>query len=226
MNRLWGSWAGQSDVYGYPSYSWNRAYDRGPEEYLAPNRLVASAVWALPVGKGQRFGSTLPSVLQKVIGGWSTSYVLTMRSGYYADVNCSNCTDYGYARENDTFLTLNRVGNPNISNPTTSRWFNANAFAPNTVVGQFGNTPPDPIEGPGLFNLDFGIVKLVPIHENVNLKFRASMMNATNHANLALPNADIASSTVITGTDTTGSLGSDSNNSGMRQIMLEMRLEF
>ena len=226
--RTWGSFAGDSDIYGYPSYSWDRRYDRGNDGGLAPNRLVGTAVWALPVGKGQRFGSNLPGVLQKVIGGWETSYVLTMRDGYYTDVGCSGCQDFGYARENYSRLAVNQVGNPNTGSRTTSSWFNASAFAPNTVDGQFGNAPPATIQGPGLFNLDFGIIKNVPIHENLKLEFRALMMNATNHANWALPNTDIASSTVgvISGIDSTGSLGSDSNNSGMRQIMLEMRLEF
>jgi hypothetical protein len=225
--RAWGEWAGDSDLYGYPSYSWDRRYDRGNDGGLATNRFVGSGVWDLPVGKGQRFGSDLPGALQKVLSGWQTSYVLTMRSGYYNDVECWSCTDYGYARENDTRLTVNRIGNPKISNPTANMWFNANAFAPNTVVGQFGNTPPAVIEGPGLVNLDFGIIKRVPIHENVNLVFKATMMNALNHPNLAGPDTAIDDSTVgqIFSLDNTGGLGSD-HNGGMRQIMLGARLEF
>ena len=226
--RAWGEWAGDNDLYGYPSYSWDRRYDRGNDGGIATDRFVGSGIWDLPVGKGQHFGSNLPAALEKIVGGWQTSYVLTMRSGYYNDATCGNCTDYGFARENSTRLTLNRVANSKISNPTANMWYNTQAYVPNAVVGAFGNTPPATILGPGLINLDFGIIKSIPIHENMNLKFRASMLNALNHPNLAQPVNDISQPTagMIFGLDNTGGLGSDGNNSGMRQIMLEARFEF
>ena len=221
-------WTGASDIVNYPSYSWNREYDRGTDVGLARNRFVGSGIWDLPVGKGQRFGSTLPKALQHVVSGWQTSYILTMRSGYYNDVNCSGCTDYGFAQENATRLTLNQLEGSRISNPTANHWFNQNAYAPNLVLGTEGNAAPGSIVGPGLVNLDFGLMKSFSIHENLRLKFKATMMNALNHPNLGGPNTDISSPTVgtITYLDNTGGMGSDSSNSGMRQIMLGVRLEF
>lgn len=223
-----GDWTGASDIVNYPTYSWNREYDRGTDVGLARNRFVGSGIWILPVGKGQRFGSDLPKVLQEIVGGWQTSYILTTRSGYYNDIDCSGCTDYGFAQENDTRLTLNQVFNSRIGNPTASRWFNSSAYVPNLVLGKEGNAPPGSIVGPGLVNLDFALIKSFPIRENMRMKFRASAMNALNHPNLGGPNTDISSPTVgtITYLDNTGGLGSDSSNSGMRQIMLEMRFEF
>ena len=43
--------------------------------------------------------------------------------------------------------------------------------------------------GPGMWNLDMVVSKSFPIHENVNLEFRAEGFNIFNHHNLFLQEA-------------------------------------
>lgn len=221
------TYLGDSDIFGNPTYSWNRRLDKGPDGGLVRNRFVGSGLWDLPFGKGQRFGSDLSKTLQQVVGGWRTSYVLTMRSGYFNDVNCSACVDISNTRTYGR-ADVNKIGNSQLSNATANMWFNPNAYAPDTEVGTFGDVAPGSIVGPGLVNLNFGISKTFPIHENVKLKFQMTAMNAFNHANLGWPNTDISSSQVgaITSLTNAGGLGSSSNNSGMRQVRLGLRFEF
>jgi hypothetical protein len=51
-------------------------------------------------------------------------------------------------------------------------WFNTNAYTPDSVPGTLGDVSPASIAGPALVNLDFGMAKTFPIHENVNLEFQ------------------------------------------------------
>ena len=223
----WGT--GYSDVANLVSYSWNRAYDRGHDVGQAPNRFVGSGVWALPVGKGQRFGANVPKPLERVVGGWETSYVLTMRGGYWQDVECYGCSDPGFARQNGERLDVNRLSDSRLNHPTRNLWFNPAAYAIDTTLGTEGNAPAGTIAGPGLINLDFGLIKTIPIHENMRLKFKASMMNVLNHQNLCNPNTDMSSGDpgfIGACYSNTGGLGSDVYGSGSRQIMLGARFEF
>ncbi|MGD0223093.1 MAG: carboxypeptidase regulatory-like domain-containing protein [Terriglobia bacterium] len=221
------TYPGDSDIFGNPSYSWNRKLDLGPDGGLVRNRFVGSGLWDLPFGKGQRFGASIPKALQQVVGGWRTSYVLTMRSGYFNDVACSGCVDSSNTRVGSR-LDVNEIGKSALSHATANMWFNANAYAPDTVPGTFGDVSPGSIVGPGLVNLDFGLSKTFPIHESLKLKFQMTSMNALNHPNLGNPNTDISSPQVgaITSLTNYGGMGSSSNNSGMRQVRLGLRLEF
>jgi hypothetical protein len=48
--------------------------------------------------------------------------------------------------------------------------------------------------GPGAYNLDAEVSKVFPIHEQINLEFRAEGFNVTNHHNLYInaPLNDVA----------------------------------
>jgi hypothetical protein len=53
--------------------------------------------------------------------------------------------------------------------------------------------------GPGLWNLDLALSKTFPIHERVNLEFRAEGFNIFNHHNLFLQEGTFdASSNILT----------------------------
>ena len=45
--------------------------------------VVVSTTWALPVGKGRRFLSTAPAVVDRVLGGWNLQSISTFASGGY-----------------------------------------------------------------------------------------------------------------------------------------------
>jgi hypothetical protein len=65
-------------------------------------------------------------------------------------------------------------------------WFNPNCFTPQPF-GTLGNFGREGLTGPGLFNLDAGLLKTTKIRETLTLQFRAEFFNILNHTNLSLP---------------------------------------
>jgi hypothetical protein len=101
-------------------------------------------------------------------------------------------------------LAGTNLGVPN--NPT---------FDPNNP---FGNTPRNFLYGPGQKNMDFSIVKFIPIGESIRGEFRTEFFNIFNWANFANPNINIAVPSTfgrITGT-----------SAGPRVIQFAFKLNF
>ena len=107
-------------------------------------------------------------------------------------------------------------------------YFNPNCFT-QEAFGTLGNFGREGLVGPGLVNLDFGILKSTKIRENVNLQFRAELFNILNHTNLSYP-----ASSLFTGTPSaTATLGRVSTAgqittyaSPSREIQLGLKLVF
>jgi hypothetical protein len=64
---------------------------------------------------------------------------------------------------------------------------------PVTQAGQFGNAGRNIVDGPAFQQWDFSALKSIPIHESINLQFRAEFFNIFNNVNFLLPNNDISS---------------------------------
>jgi len=107
------------------------------------------------------------------------------------------------------------IGNPKLSNPAASDWFNAGAYTcpgvsgwqPGTPclignpgygapIGRFGNAGMGLITGPGTVNLNAGLSKNFALTERVRIKVEGSFTNVLNHLNLANPVLAIDSSSV------------------------------
>ena len=59
--------------------------------------------------------------------------------------------------------------------------------------GTFGNCPAQgPINGPGFFNADIGLMKNFHFTEAAFLQFRADFLNAFNNVNLGHPNTNFS----------------------------------
>ena len=93
----------------------------------------------------------------------------------------------------------NTIGNqrPNVVLPRDqivtgdiNRWGNPAAFTL-PKAGTFGNLQRDSLTGPGTVNLDGSLIKDTQIREQTHLQFRAEFFNLLNHANFALPNANV-----------------------------------
>jgi hypothetical protein len=62
-----------------------------------------------------------------------------------------------------------------------------------TRAGQFGNAGRNIVNGPAYQQWDFSAIKNIPIHESMNLQFRAELFNIFNNVNFLLPVNDINS---------------------------------
>jgi hypothetical protein len=139
---------------------------------------AATMVWDIPYGRSRHFGSNANRFLNTTLGGWELSISQTARSGaplsaYNSDNNLGN----GFSSR------ANLVGDPHVSNPSASAWFNPAAFAPAPLY-TFGNAPYGIVDGPGFFQLDSGLSKKFFVTESKYFQFRWEAFNLFNNVNL------------------------------------------
>lgn len=155
--------------------------EKGPSDFNIPQRFVASILYTLPFGKGQRFLNQ-GGIVNQVVGNWQLSTITTLQSG--GTVNTSSWDSGGTNfLSNATRLSCVAGVNPVLPGNNPQGWFNPAAFS-NPVAGSFGNCSRNNLRGPWLGNQDVSVIKLFPISEKRNLEFRMEMFNAPNHVEL------------------------------------------
>ena len=121
---------------------------------------LISAVYDLPFGRGQKFGSSAEGIRNTLISGWSTNSIVTLQSGFPFTPQLS----YNPSNDGDTRNPVRPFINPNFSGPiilgNPTQWYNPNAFlAPPATGGFFGNLGRNTLIGPGLATWDFSAMK-------------------------------------------------------------------
>jgi hypothetical protein len=221
------TWAkNMTDVGNDDEMDWiENPYDRRSEManvyWMPRHKFVSEALYELPYGKGKRFGSNVPSVVNQVLGNWQISGVLLFQTGQFRTPSFSGSDPSNTRTEGGR---PDQVNDPKLANPTINGWFNPAAFVvpPN---GRFGNSARGVIVGPGISNFDFGLFKYFNFTEKARLQIRMTATNFFNHPNYANPNTNISSSNVgkITGLQG-GRL--DTLGAGARAIQLGFRVDF
>jgi len=192
-------------------------WEYGNSDFDIRNRFVFSAIYDLPFGKGRQFGSDAGRLLNALVGGWQASGIWTIQSGYWFTpfgVNDSCFCNDGNA--NSLRPDVVKGQDPNGGPKTVDEWFNLNAFDVNVPAGRHGDAGRNTILGPGFDNVDFGLHKDFPVHEQVRLQFRGEFFNIFNHPNFAPPDTNY-------GDDTVGQILS---TLGTREIQLALKLIF
>jgi hypothetical protein len=186
----------------FPQNSYNVAAERGRSNFDVRHRLSVSYSYAFPLVEGrQYFGSNngwLSEVLNGVLTGWQTSGIVTLQSGRpFTVALLSEIDNSGTGRSILGFGANDRpnlVGNPELSNPTTTQWFNTAAFV-FPAPGTFGNAGRNILDGPGYQTVNLSLMKNTALSERVNLQFRAEAFNLLNHPNFNLPDNFLGSPT-------------------------------
>ncbi|HZT33696.1 MAG TPA: carboxypeptidase-like regulatory domain-containing protein [Bryobacteraceae bacterium] len=172
-------------------------------------RFVYSTVYELP-----QLRHATP-LLRETVGGWQISGIFTAQSGFpfTPGISGDNALTGTGGQRPDRLLGVDPFG-PGTRDP--AHWFNPKAFvvAPR---GFFGNSGRGILDGPGLMNLDIGLMKNFPITEALRLQFRSEFFNLTNHPNFGPPNATV-------NTPAAGIISSTVNDS--REIQFALRLDF
>jgi len=215
----------------------NRRVERADNALVLKQRAFGYVIYALPIGRHQRFLSGAGGWVEGLFGGWQTSWNVNLQSGQYFN---PSFTGRDPSNTNTIGGRPDRIGAGNLPGGarTIDRWFDASAFkipgcpdtnpiCPESVrtnVGRFGNSALNVLEGPGIANLDFALGKYFNLRENARLQFRLIMVNALNHPNFAVPRANISS------TGTVGSINSLARvlngEPATREVNLGLRLEF
>jgi Carboxypeptidase regulatory-like domain/TonB dependent receptor len=151
-------------------------------------RFTGSGIWELPFGKGRKFGSSMPKVLEFFAGGWQMAGAWQRQSGQ--PINWGNVIISG----DSTKLVL-----PS-SERNTDHWFNTSVF--NTVSSQqlannvrtfplrFGNVRFDSQR-----RWDVSLNKTFSITERFKTRFRVDSFNVLNEPVLRGPDTSPTSST-------------------------------
>jgi hypothetical protein len=143
----------------------------------------------MPVGRGRRFGSSLPRALNFFIGNWQLDGSEVHQSG--APLSWGNIIFNGDI--NDIALAG--------SQSTVDRWFNVDAgFNRNSAQQLANNIRTFPlrlsgVRGDGQTIINFSLLRNYSIVERMKVQFRAEVYNAFNHPVFDLPNTTPTSST-------------------------------
>jgi hypothetical protein len=183
-----------SDVFaGAPNPQNDGSFEWGPSDYDQKINFVQSGLYALPLGQGRALLGNARGVTQAVLGGWNVSGIYSFRTGLPFTPTIGN----DQANIGTGGQRPNLIGNPSVSNPTISRWFNPAAYALPTQY-TFGNVRRNNLRGPRFNDVDFSVRKTFDIHENQHIEFRAEFFNLFNHTNFANPSATVTTSSAGT----------------------------
>jgi hypothetical protein len=124
------------------------------------------------------------------IGGWRVGGIVRLQSGDMVTVsqatNLNSNLGFGTQRPNE-------VGDPNsLAGRSVAQWFSKAAF---TQAGQFviGNSPRNPVRGPGLQEADLMLSKSFSLSERARMEFRAEVFNVSNTPPFNDPNGSFGS---------------------------------
>jgi len=176
---------GADSVYSIPTPFAPNGYNRGLSSFDHANILAANVVWDVPIGKGHALGGNWNTLTNAFIGGWEFSGIYLYSSGDPLTFNAP-----GASLGNGWGTRANVVGDAAISNPSSSLWFNPNAFAAPAPY-QFGNSGIGILFGPSSHVANLSLMKKFYFHEDRYLQFRWEAFNAFNNVNLGDPNTTI-----------------------------------
>jgi len=226
--------------------------DWGPCYYDQTHILSAYTTYALPVGKGKRFGTDMNPVMNALIGNWQLSGIVAAHSGnaltlnYFGGWGASgggsglppSISPYGDESGTNgigpyTLSELPSCNGPiNIVNqfvpaaggiPAHIQWFDTtNISAPQ--AGTFGTCGVGNIRGPRDQNWDFDISKDFDITESKKLQFRMDVLNAFNYTHWTFAGS-VSNGSFTAGGGSTN-LGAIVGSQGARQLQFAMKFIF
>ncbi len=146
----------------------NPGLDYGPSDFDVDHRAVASFVWNLPFGKGERYASSASGVANAIIGGWQVNGIYIWQHGFPITIQAA---DVGNVFDSFGTNRANVSGDPNAGGGTIEKWFNTGAFS-QPALGQFGNSTRNMLRAPTINNLDLALFKNFDVTRGARLQFR------------------------------------------------------
>ncbi|MBL8179080.1 MAG: carboxypeptidase regulatory-like domain-containing protein [Bryobacterales bacterium] len=206
---------------GSQQNQYERWLERSDDSNLRRQQLRFSYVIDLPYGRGQKFGTGIPTSLNHLIGGWQLSGITTMMTGARLSPAFTNSDP---ANTNQFGGRPDRIGDGNFDSgemreriKTARPVFDAASFVrPLTGRGFYGNSARFILTGPGSVNWNAGLHKNWRIRESGVFQFRWEMFNAFNRANFNSPALNISG----------GDFGLVTTAQGGRSMLFGLRLDY
>lgn len=206
LNYTWAkSMSNNPGFFGIPGVNAASAYwqdyhnpkaDYGQSGFDVRHSLNGTAVYQLPFGRGQRFGSHLNRVVDEALGGWKLSGDVMLHTGFPTNMTGANNANLHLptARANQYRPLI-------IRNQSVRHWFGTDPSAnPCTGVDNgvcaYGSELPGQIgsaridngpRSPGYRIIDMSLFKSFPTFREQALTFRIDAFNAFNIASYAAP---------------------------------------
>jgi hypothetical protein len=216
---------------GFITNSWAPGDQRAVSDYDTLHSINAYGAYALPVGRGMRFGSNLNSILDAIVGGWQVSGIYTMSSAALTTVSTGSVWPTNWQLSNPAVPTglpfpewsVNKNGMIGTT-PTVTAWATeadrqASMLAyRQSFPGEFGLR--NNIRNWGRWNLDSVVAKSfkMPWKEGHTVSFRWESYNLFNHPIMGGPGFS------MTSTSTWGRINSQRNSP--RQMQFGLRYDF
>ncbi len=180
--------------------------DYGPAGQDARNAFNGYGTWALPFGRGMRFGGNMNRALDEAAGGWKLSTSVVMYSGF--PLTMYSYEDYyvnSWAAHSLHFRPMA------IRHRTVQNWFGSDPSAVPCITfdnngdtidngtcaygvesfNNFGNAQNGSERAPGFRQVDLSAFKTFKITESQTLELRGDAFNALNIASYGPPNSQL-----------------------------------
>jgi hypothetical protein len=203
---------------------------RGSSDFDMRHQITADAVVELPFGHGKTFFSHSSKWVDAMIGGWTVTTLMSIRTGTPLNVLDSGVYNVNYETSSYSILApgaqlpANHFSFDNNGNPSIF----TNTSAVNAFVGSYpgANGSRGIVRGPGFFNTDLAIGKFFRLpKEGHRVQVRGEAFNVLNHTNFANPFSGGTTPGVSLANPTTfGEITATANNARVMQFAL--RYEF
>jgi hypothetical protein len=161
----------------------NRRANRGRYGFDVKHNAVINYVWDLPLFRNSR------GVLYAIAGGWQTSGIITLRTGFPFSLSGGNLNT-------NSSTYPDRVADGRLGDRATRQlWYDPTAFRrtdcnipTHPELCHYGNAATDVLDSPGGRTFDLSIGKNWQLRERTRIQFRAEAFNAFNTPQFGRPN--------------------------------------
>jgi len=203
------------------------ACDRASGDWDVRHVFNANAVYQLPFGPGKALLNQ-HGIAGAFAEGWELTTAALARNGFPVNVVMPS----SYIAPDGNSAGTQRpdlVPGVSLSPPEgkgVAQWINPEAFA--NPAGEFGTAPRNLLRGPGIWQIDLGAAKSIPLWERADLEFRSEFCNLFNHPQPGPPGSTLETSGFgsIQQTVNTTTPVSPVGSGTPREIQFALRLDF
>jgi hypothetical protein len=152
--------------------------DYGPSDFDVPQRFVASYIYNLPFGHGQKFLGSANRAANLAVGGWQVTGITTFQTGFPFSITASDVDGL----LGTVFQRGSYTPGCNITGNLTQKFqrINMSCFT-QPAIGVYGNTKRNFLRMPGINNWDMGFGKTFDIAERLKFQLNVGTFNTFNH---------------------------------------------